>query len=178
MKGHPLDLTGERFDRLLVIGQAGTSDGGRLWRCRCDCGNEIVKATTALRRKSRQFGGCRSCEPYSRASVHTRHGENVGAGEKRARTHIYRVWKGIRDRCKNPGATSYRYYGAIGITRCDAWSDFAVFRDWAAANGYEEGLSIDRINPFGNYEPANCRWCTRSENSRGTRRKTWKQGVA
>ena len=61
-------------------------------------------------------------------------------------------------RCKNPTDTSYSYYGKIGICVCVEWNDFDVFQKWAIKNGYDDSLSIDRINPYGNYEPNNCRW--------------------
>ena len=76
----------------------------------------------------------------------------------------------MKGRCNRPTATSYKYYGGRGISVCEEWeNDFAAFRNWALANGYQEGLSIDRIDVNGNYCPENCRWITMSEQQRNKR---------
>ena len=67
----------------------------------------------------------------------------------------------MKQRCNNPNAGKFPQYGGRGISVCKEWSDnFLSFFSWATENGYKEGLSIDRINPDGNYEPDNCRWTT------------------
>lgn len=63
-------------------------------------------------------------------------------------------------RCENPNNTAYRNYGGRGITVCNEWHDYLTFKEWSLANGYDESLSLDRINVDGNYEPDNCRWTT------------------
>ncbi|STP30711.1 Uncharacterised protein [Enterococcus durans] len=79
-------------------------------------------------------------------------------------TRIYKTWHNIRSRCKNPNASKYENYGGKGITICEEWdSSFENFYEWAMENGYEEGLTIDRIDATGNYEPGNCRWATYKE---------------
>jgi len=71
----------------------------------------------------------------------------------------------MKQRCYNPNNRSYKTYGGRGIKVCDEWRDnFMAFHDWAIANGYEEGLTIDRIDNDGDYEPNNCRWITLQEN--------------
>ncbi len=72
----------------------------------------------------------------------------------------------MRIRCSKKYDIGYRYYGAKGIRVCPEWEDFAVFREWAMSHGYRDDLTIERINPRGNYEPSNCEWITRSENTR------------
>lgn len=74
-------------------------------------------------------------------------------------------------RCTNPNQKKYPIYGGRGIVVCEEWKcSYTAFRDWAMANGYEEGLSIDRVDVDGNYEPSNCRWATRSEQEANKRK--------
>lgn len=82
---------------------------------------------------------------------------------------LYGIWSGMKDRCFNANNTNYHRYGGRGITVCEEWKkDFVPFRDWAWANGYNDSLSIDRVNNDGNYEPTNCRWATREVQANNT----------
>lgn len=81
-------------------------------------------------------------------------------------TRIYRILGNMKTRCYNPRAPRYADYGARGITICDQWKNsFEAFRTWAVANGYEDGLMIDRINNDKGYSPENCRWVTPKQNN-------------
>jgi len=71
----------------------------------------------------------------------------------------------MKQRCNNPNDPAYEWYGAKGIKVCDEWHDFVPFMEWALENGYEEGLTIDREDSDGDYEPSNCRWITRGSNT-------------
>ena len=98
--------------------------------------------------------------------------EYVGAWNKThggCKTRLYRIWKQMRIRCYCATNPTYRYYGERGIKICDEWNDFAVFRNWALEHGYNDELSIDRIDNDGNYTPDNCRWTTRDKQIKNTR---------
>ena len=76
---------------------------------------------------------------------------------------LYVCWKNIRQRCNNPNAAKYEYYGGKGISVCEEWNNYFAFEEWALNNGYQENLTIDRIDCNKNYEPSNCRWVTLKE---------------
>lgn len=103
--------------------------------------------------------------------------ENCAFLEKQevSRTHglrhsrLYNIWTQMTQRCKNENLDYYDRYGGRGITVCSEWANFEKFADWALSNGYQEHLSIDRLDVNGNYEPANCKWSTTLEQSRNKR---------
>lgn len=85
-------------------------------------------------------------------------------------TKIYGVWHGMIQRCNNAREKAYKNYGGKGICVCNEWQEFIPFYEWAMANGYKEGLTIDRIDSNGNYEPTNCRWVDRFVQNSNTSR--------
>ena len=85
-------------------------------------------------------------------------------------TRLYRIYYHMRDRCYNPNSASYPYYGGRGIRIDAAWNTFEAFQSWAEESGYNDSLTIDRINVFGNYSPDNCRWITLREQQWNTTR--------
>lgn len=80
-----------------------------------------------------------------------------------ANSRLYRIWNGMKSRCDNPNRKDYHQYGERGISYCAEWSDFIPFYEWATATGYEDNLTLERIDVNGNYEPDNCKWITPKE---------------
>lgn len=82
---------------------------------------------------------------------------------RRADNRLYRIWKCAKERCRTPSCSNYERYGGAGVEMCSGWNRFEPFREWAEAAGYDDTLTLDRIDPRGNYEPDNCRWATVKE---------------
>jgi hypothetical protein len=149
------DLTGQVFSRLTVVSLHSKTDSKhrRYWLCKCECGQTTIVRTSGL-----NYGSSKSCGCLQKDSVIT-HGNT----NKR----LFRIWKQMIKRCTNPKHNRYHLYGAKGVSVCAKWkSSFDAFEDWATSNGYQDNLSIDRINSKGNYEPSNCRWSTIGEQNR------------
>lgn len=152
------NLQGKRFGRLTALRDSGKrACGCVIWACLCDCGNFTEVSSNSLKR-----GDTRSCGCLKREKMF-KHG-----GTK---TRLYATWKGMKRRCYSPKFRNYKCYGGRGIQVCTEWkNDFIAFRNWALNNGYADNLTIDRIDNNGNYEPSNCQFLTRPENSK----KEWK----
>jgi hypothetical protein len=158
---------GDRFGRWVVTGEPDEDrdrySNGQLhhprWHVQCDCGTRrTVTGGNLLSGQSRSCGCATAESTRQRFRVH---------GEAGSRLH--QVWGAMIQRCHNPQARQYHWYGGRGIRVCEEWRDFRAFRDWALSAGYQEGLSIERLDNDAGYCPENCVWTTQQQQMRNTR---------
>jgi hypothetical protein len=154
------DLSGIKFGKLTAIKVAYKNKNGEsVWECVCDCGNVVNVVCSNLKN-----GHSTSCGCYKKICSIT-HNET--------KTRLHRIWAGIKARCYNTTIPQYKNWGGRGITVCDEWKDsYETFRDWALNNGYQENLTIDRIDNDKGYNPNNCRWATPKQQSNNKRNNT------
>lgn len=155
------DITGKRYGRLVVKSFDHSDKRGAYWLCACDCGKSFVAYGYRLRCGKTKSCGCLQDE-HRREGFHRSHGMTD--------TPLYIIWCNMRARCCRKTSTEYYNYGGRGIKLCEAWFSFDAFAEWALSHGYADGLSIERIDVNGNYEPDNCKWIEPAQQSLNQRR--------
>jgi len=131
--------------------------------CRCKCGKEKVIRLDCIKSGNTKSCGCYSKE-FNKKRLLTYITKHGGSG-----TRLYKTWKNMRERCSAFGKKKGKNYADMGVTVCEEWNDFEVFRDWAINNDYADNLTLDRIDVTCGYEPSNCRWITLQEQERNRR---------
>ncbi len=151
---------------LTHLGRVGFKYGGQKRKVRrylslygCECGKTKILWEANVRYGQTKSCGCLKEKMQSTPELNPnyRHGYASGGGKR-----LYSVYNNMLGRCNNPGHQDYQWYGGKGVEV--EWLDFIAFKDWAEGNGYRDDLTIDRIDPDGNYCPENCQWVTPSEN--------------
>lgn len=153
------DLSGQIFDRLTVISRTGSDKRGHsIFKCKCICGAEIETLGNSLLTGRTCSCGCKNRDKLRELS--TKHGK--------AYTSTYQTWINIKDRCLNEKNKAFKYYGGRGISVCESW--LQSFENFLKDMGDKpEGLTIERLDVNGNYEPSNCKWATWDEQRKNKR---------
>lgn len=155
--GNKLELTGMRFGELTVTALCEMRKGSSFWECICDCGNIYIAKGASLTTK--HTTSCMQCSQKRAGKSRAKHGMLYSPA--------YHSWHGMLQRCGNPNASFYAYYGGRGITVCEEWKTFVGF--YRDMGDRPQGTTLDRIDSNGNYCKGNCKWSTKKEqgNNRG-----------
>ena len=156
-------MIGDKFNRLIVL-EKYYKHNRLYYKCLCDCGNICYIRGDSIKSGHIKSCGCLHKEVSSKLGL-----KSVIHGK--TNTRLYNIYRGIKQRCYNKNNQAYVNYGERGIKMCDEWrNDFITFYNWSMNNGYNDDLTIDRIDVDGNYEPSNCRWVTKSVQNNNTRK--------
>jgi len=159
---------GKKYNRLTAIAASERTGKDNVVSAlfECSCGTVKVLSVASVMRGNTKSCGCLSIEKTREIGRATRkHGLSYSS--------IYRTWKAMIDRCKNPKSVAFDNYGGRGIEICKEWLDLECFSVWARSNGWKEGLSIERRDSNGNYEPSNVEFIDKVKQSRNRRNTYW-----
>lgn len=151
---------GDKYNRLTAVKEIDN----RKWLFRCICGNEKVISKYDVQKGHTKSCGCLQRENTSKAK--RTHGDTD--------SRLYYIWENMKKRCYKPNSDRYKNYGARGIAICDDWkNNYSNFYKWAYKNGYNDNLTIERIDINGNYEPSNCTWITMKDQAKNRTSNKW-----
>lgn len=157
--------TGAKYNMLTVIKQVDDyiENCGKhraQFLCKCDCGNTVICTASNLISKTKSKYSCGCVKRFNLRE------KNPNAKSKQ---RLYHIWIGMKSRCHNPNDTAFHNYGAKNIEVCKEWRhNYEAFHNWSLENGYNDTLTIDRINNAEGYTPNNCRWVTFKEQANNT----------
>jgi len=160
------DLSGKRFEMITVLSKYIIRNKRVYWYCQCDCGKIFLRRSDIIQRSDIKSCGC--YQRINNKTIGIKHGD----GSRKSKYHrLYICWQSMKNRCYNSKHKQFKDWGGRGITVCDEWlNDYNTFKKWALNNGYSDNLTLDRIKVNENYSPSNCRWITKIEQNKNTRK--------